>query len=57
MSANPTRPGTETQPLDDETRATLTERLKTIDKDYKKAESWPRTKERILQNLKHVTPR
>ena len=49
-ASTPTRPGSKDEEWDDETRAILAERLKTIDEDEKHAEPWPVVRERILRN-------
>jgi hypothetical protein len=52
ISTIPTRPGTEPE-VDDETRATLDDRLKTIDRDGKTSEEWtPDLRDRRIQQLK-----
>ena len=56
MSTIPTRPG---EPeVDDETRATLEDRLKTIERDGKDAEEWTADlKERRIRQLQSLVPR
>jgi len=51
----PSYPGTEPE-VDDETRATLDERLKTIETDAKTSEEWtPDLRDRRIQQLKNLT--
>ena len=55
-TSNSTRPG-EKPELDDETKAILTERLKTIDRDAKESEEWtPELKASLIRELKHPVP-
>ena len=54
MSTIPRLPGTEPE-VDDETRATLDDRLKTIERDGKTAEEWtPDLRDRRIQQLKNL---
>jgi hypothetical protein len=54
MITTPTRHGTEPE-VDDETRATLDERLKTIERDAKTSEEWtPDLRDRRIQQLKNL---
>jgi hypothetical protein len=57
MAGTPTPIGSKDEELDEETRAILAERLKTIDEDEKQAEPWPVVQERILRKLKQPAPR
>jgi hypothetical protein len=56
MAGTPTPIGSKDE-LDEETRAILAERLKTIDEDEKQAEPWPVVQARILRKLKQPAPR
>lgn len=51
MSTNPTRPEEKTEP---ETEKTVRERDATFDRDKKTAETWPKAKARILDQLKQL---
>ena len=54
MSTIPTCPGTERE-VDDETRAILDDRLKTIERDGKTSEEWtPHLRDRRIQQLKNL---
>ncbi len=57
MSTIPTLPGTEPE-VDDETRATLDERLKTIDRDGNAGEEWTTSlKDQRIRQLNALTPK
>ncbi len=57
MSTIPTLPGTEPE-VDDETRETLDERLKTIDRDANASEEWTTSlKDQRIRQLNALAPK
>jgi anti-sigma factor RsiW len=52
----PQRPG-EPEEIDDETKAILNERLKTIDEDAKTARPWAEVRAELRQKLRHAAPK
>jgi hypothetical protein len=57
MNTIPVRPGTEPE-VDDETRATLEDRLKTIDRDGKASEEWTaELKDKRIRKLQTLVPK
>jgi hypothetical protein len=47
----------EAEEIDEETKAILTERLKTIDEDAKAARPWSEVRAELRENLKHPAPK
>jgi hypothetical protein len=57
MATTPLRPGIDPE-LDNDTKANLNDRLKTIERDAKESEEWtPELKARLIGELKHPLPR
>ena len=56
MASNPKRPG-EVEELDAETKAILTERLRTVDEDVKTARDARVVIAELREKLKHPAPR
>lgn len=58
MATTPSRPDSNHEVLDDETRRILDERLKTIDRDERESEEWtPALKDERIRQLKQPVPR
>ena len=56
MASHPTRPNSNLEEVDDETRRIVNERLDTLERDKLDARPWPEVKERILKQLKKPKP-